>query len=326
MRFNTLLISIIFIFFTGCVGDKPITIKQKELPQWFKNPPKSNQTTLYSTGEGENRQEAINDALSLMTSTMSVSISSNFTSHTVTHNDLITQDTISDITSNVKKIRISTYKILKSEEFSYGRYLVLISSDKQELFKSLKDEVEQKLSLIDKKQQYSSIIEKLHNYKNAITALKAIPYTLLVMHELNGNFNQQSYLAKISNIKKRYQKAKSSTIWSIQTNNDAKALRYAIANALTKQQFNITKQPSKAKLKVFVKSKTKKTTAYGFMLANSYIDIVVKDRYGKILGSNTFKLVGHSATNYNLAKHEVVLKLKKKIEQEGIYNILGVSL
>jgi PBP1b-binding outer membrane lipoprotein LpoB len=49
---------ILLLIFSGCTGKpKPmIEVKQKALPTWIMNPPKSDSSALYGVGEGKDKK------------------------------------------------------------------------------------------------------------------------------------------------------------------------------------------------------------------------------------------------------------------------------
>lgn len=109
----------------------------------------------------------------MMASTLSVSISSQFNSKTVVKEGLqnsISSTVSNEVQSDVKKIRISHYEVLNSQEFGFEKYIVLIKSDKTKLFLSLKRELDQKFDLIENRvfqvKKDSSLV-KLKVYKES---------------------------------------------------------------------------------------------------------------------------------------------------------------
>ena len=113
------------MIFSGCFSKKEIDLRpQKVLPSWYANPLETTSTTLYSTGEGEDREDAVANALSMMASTLSVSIASQFNSKKVVKEGLqnsIDSTVSNEVQSDVKKIRISHYEILNSQEAGFKK-------------------------------------------------------------------------------------------------------------------------------------------------------------------------------------------------------------
>jgi len=82
--FSTAALFLNLLFFSGCgVKEEPEPLGRKSYPSWYIDPPKTTASTLYALGEGENRDEAVKNALNMMASTLSVSISSQYDSRSL---------------------------------------------------------------------------------------------------------------------------------------------------------------------------------------------------------------------------------------------------
>lgn len=329
--FLTALFSI--LLFWGCGSQKSIDLTPKtEVPPWYANPPQTTSATLYAIGEGQNREEAIANGLSMMASTLSVSIASQFNSKELVKEGLINsyQSTVSnEIQSDVKKLRISHYELLKSQEFGFRKYAVLLKSDKQKLYESLKNELDQKLTLIDKQKeslhQYD-VIKQLGIYKKSKSDIADVPYTLIVMNVLNGSFESKDYLDKIEAINSDYERLLSGITFSISSDAESKNLQAPISRGLSAEKLQIKNSSGSKHLNITIKSKIEKASSYGFTLARSAIEIAVKDNKGSVIGSNKLNITGQSTQGYEIAKESVAVKLNEKIKKEGIGKVIGLDL
>ncbi|MCD6433304.1 MAG: LPP20 family lipoprotein [Sulfurimonas sp.] len=334
MKIFIILLSLALLFLSGCsVQKRVVSVDKKELPAWFVSQPKTTSNILYATGEGKNREEAIKDALSLMSSTLSVYIASKFDSKKVENMGIINnyQQTIrSEIGSSVKKIRISNYELLKSQEFSFNRHIVLIKSDKKILFESLKKELEQKFMSIEKRQENlagQNILKQFRVCKDAKNSLINIPNTIIVMSVLDKNFDSSDYIEKLQSVNSDYDKLESNITFSIETNEEAKDLEPVIRSGLSKKRLQILaqKEDLNTHLRVIINSKIEKAKAYGFVLARSAISIVIKDYKGIIIGSNKLNIIGQSTQGYADAKEHVAEKLNAMVKKDGIEKVIGLS-
>lgn len=330
-----ILLSLALLFLSGCsIQKRVVTVDKKELPAWFVNSQKTTSNVLYATGEGKNRDEAIKDALNLMTSTLSIYIASEFDSKMVEKSGVLNtyqQTTSSEIKSSVKKIRISNYELLKYEEFSFNRYIVLIKSDKKKLFDSLKKELDQKFLTLQRRQESlenQNILKQFRACREAKDSLIESPNTLIIMNVLYSDFDASDYVEKIQSIENDYVKLQSSITFSIETNEEAKGLEAVIRSGLSAKELQVLNQKEELNthLTITIKSNIKKANAYGFILARSAISIVVKDYKGVIIGSNKLNISGQSTQSYSEAKEHVAMKLNKIIQKDGIEKIIGLSL
>lgn len=323
----------ILLFLSGCSSKEESHMVKKELPSWYVNPPKDSKTTLYATGEGRERKEAIADALNLLASTLSVSVESQFTLQQSVEEGLVTshqQSSQSRIDSVVEKVRISNYEIVESQEFGFKKYIVLIKSDKQKLFSSLKNELEQKFGTAQKEVESvkeSHALRELEIYKKIKTELADVRNTLMVMQALKSDFESHSYLKKAQNLTSLYDEQLSKISFSITCDDESKRLQAPIAEGLGLKKIQIESRNNKREhFNIEVRLKTKESFAYGFIMASSAIEIVVKDAKEVIIGSNKLNIMGQSIHSFDMAQESVAIKLDEMIKKEGIGKVLGLEL
>jgi len=320
------------IVLSGCGSQKRVVVQKKQLPVWYANPTKSTSTTLYSVGEGQNKQEAVANALNNMASTLSVSLSSEFNTKSVVKDGTIESyqtTSTNEVNTKVNTIRITNYEVINSNDFSFKRYLAEVKSDKRKLFIGLKQEIDQKLTMIQNEnievKNYNAI-KKLVTYKDAKISTSDIKTTLLVMSSLNPSFNDANYINKLQEIQNRYDRLLSKISFSIDSNNDAKNLKSSIANGLSAKKYSIKNASGINHFKIHLLSETSKAKSYGFDLARSAISITVKDNKGVIVGSNKLNITGQSTQGYAIAKENVAIKLNSMIKKDGIAKIIGLEI
>ena len=329
---HVIVLFLALLLLTGCSSKKRV-VAAKVLPTWYTQESKSNASTLYSVGEGEDKEQAIANALSAMASTLSVSISSEFNTKSVVRDGTISSmqtDSTNEIQSQVQKVRISNYQIVHAKEFGFQRYLVALSSNKERLFSSLNKEIMQKFDTVQSKfedaQKYN-MIKRLSIYKDAKEETADVKNTLLVMNSLKPRFNDKAYIDKLAEVENRYENLLSKITCSIDSNEQAINLMPSIANGLSLENYKIVKKANDNNhFKIRVVASITSARSYGFDLARSAISITVKDHQGTVIGSNKLNITGQSTQGYQIAKENVAVKLNAKILQEGIANIIGLEL
>lgn len=329
-----ILISLVIALFilSGCGSSKRVVIEKKELPAWYINPFKTTSSTLYSVGEGENKTEAIANALNSMTSTLNVSISSEFNTKSVVKEGSLESyqsTSTNEVKSKVEKISISHYEVVNSKDFGFKRYLVSIKSDKRKLFEGLKKELQLKFKLIENRnievENYNAI-KQLSIFKDARKSTADVKNIIAVMGSLNPSFSANIYMDKLQNIENRYEKLLSKISFSVDSNRDAVKLKPVILNGLSLKKYSIKKNGSNNHFKILISSNTAKARAYGFDLARSAIAITVKDSAGVIIGSNKLNITGQSTQGYKIAKESVAMKLNEMVKKEGIAKVIGLDI
>jgi len=324
---------VLLMVFNACSTIKEaIVVKPKVLPSWYTNPPKSNGKDLYSLGEGNDAQEATVEALSSLAATLSVSISSDYRAQTTVKEGIkssVDARYDSDIKSEVKKIRISSYEIIESQSLGFKHYAVLIKVNKQKLFRSMKQELDQKFTIIHaqkKKIATLNAIKQLAYYRKTKKSLENLPDTLIVMNILNENFEGDEYIRQTQEISWLYQDLLQEISFFIVSNKNGSILKSSLAKGLSDKRFKIQKAQNKFHFTIYVNAKIQKANSYGFTLARSEISIITKDTKGVIVGTNSLNIVGQSSQGYVIAKQNVALRLRALIEKEGIAKVLGLDI
>ena len=326
-------ISVSLLFFSGCGSQKRVVVAQKkEIPSWYQHPPKGSMSELYAVGNGRDKQSAITDALTQMISTLSVSVSSKFSAKTVVKEGSINSSSgiyTDESLSEVQKIRIGNYELLESQSLGFKNYAVLVRSNKKKLFDGMKKEIEQNFEIIEKERksvEHLNMMKHLSFYKKSKETLFLLPNTLLVMSELNAEFDGTMYLSKSQVINAEYEALLSSITFSINSNSEAKNLIAPIAKGISAKKFKIANSSGKKHFDIMIKSNIQRASSYGFTLARSAISITVKDSTNAVIGSNKLNITGQSSQSYSIAKENVALKLNALINKEGISKVIGLKL
>lgn len=323
-------VTVLGLLLAGCGATKEIEpAAKKELPSWYQAPPVSNSMTLYSIGEGKDKKEAIANALNYMASTLSISISSTYRAKTKVKEGLVNSqegEYNSDISSDVKKIRISNYEVMQAKSLGFKRYAVLIRSDKHKLFTSLQQELDQTISLAHSKEKNLSAdpLGKYLFYKELTKQFESLPNTLVIMKELNSGFNSAKYLQTINEVDKKYKYYQSNISFSVTSN--VKNLNTPIEKALSKRSFRVNNSTTKMHYKVSVDTSVTKANAYGFTLARAELHIVTRNYKGVSVASNILHLVGQSSQGYSVALQDLVRQLNDKIQKDGLDKVLNLNI
>jgi len=333
MRIVWIILLVLFgLNFTACSSAKRVDVAEKSLPSWYENPPRSSGSELYAVGEGRSKREAINNALSLLASTLSVSISSTFNAKTVVKEGRVDS---SDATytnqtqSEVKKIRITNYELLNAEQLGFKRFAVLIGADKKSLFRGLKDALDQQFMLIHAQQmsiKNENPLKQLAFYHNSLESLKNMQNRLAVMKVLNKSFDSTGYVSKRSHLEQEYNSVLNKITFFVNAAPSSRRFVPAVTSGITKQKFQISKSSNTYHFSVFINAKIVKVTAYGFSIARMEITFTTKDYKNRVIATNLIHIDGQSSQGYGVALQDLVKKLNRQIEKEGIFKILNLNI
>jgi hypothetical protein len=318
------------ILLSGCASSNRVVVKQKELPVWYTQPPVSNNTDLYAIGDGKNKQDAISNALSMLVSTLSVSISSKFSAKSIVREGRVNSSDATytnETQSETKKVRISSYEVLNTSELGFRKYAVLVKVNKQKLFNSLEKETQQKFEIIENKekiQENKNALDKLFFYKESLESLQNLPNTLTVMSVLNEGFDTKPYLDKYDALDRKYESyLKNITFW---VDSNYKPLVSPVSKGLSHKNIKIKNVSGVMHFHIYIKANIQKAAAYGFSLARANISITTKDSQLTTIATNSINLVGQSSQGYEIAKQDLVNKLNKLIQNEGIAKVLNINI
>ena len=330
---NVLLSFFILLFLSGCGSEKQLQITApKPLPSWYTNPPVSDSQYLYETADGVDKKEAVANALDAMVATLSVEVASEYKSKKTVRDGAVSSyqhDVDNTIKTKVNAIRVSNYKVMESKEQGFRRHLVLIQSDKQQLFESLKKELDEKIVLLTDQERHlgdKNIVGQLRFYREANSGFNSLASTLNVMNVLNRGFDSAPYLKTKSHYTTRYSDLLNKVTVSLESNRHADGLIAPVQAALNEKKIVVQKRQDSYHLTVHIEAEIHYVHEMGFDLARSAITITTKDHSGRTLGSNKLNIVGQSTQGNAIAKENVAIKLKRMIAKEGIEKILGVAL
>jgi len=318
--------------FVGCGSAKRVEVAQKQLPSWYEHPPRATSSELYAVGEGKSKREAIDNALALLASTLSVSISSDFNAKTVVKEGRTNSSDatyINQTQSEVKKIRITNYQLLNAAQLGFKRVAVLVKADKQTLFRGLKNELDEQFAVIESHQkniQKQNALKQLGFYNKSLQELQNLQNTLSVMKVLQENFDTRTYLQKREALLEKRDAILNKISFSVQADARAKRFVSVVESGLGKEKFRIKKSADKYHFSIFISAKIKRAQAYGFNIARAELSFTTKDSAGEVIATNVLHLDGQSSQGYEIALQDVTKKLNAKIEKEGIFKILNLNI
>lgn len=331
-RIFLVLITAFTLMIEGCANSKRVVIAQKQLPSWYINPPKSNAQTLYALGEGKNKREAVDNALSLLASTLSVSISSVFDAKSVVKEGSQNSNEatyVNQTKSEVQKVRITNYEILNAAQLGFRHEAVLIEADKRKVFLGLQDALEQKFLMLENEEkavQKENALKKLSFYQKAFESLVDVPNTLIVMKVLNENFNAATYLKKMNFYRKKYNSLHSKITFSIKAASNAVMFKKLLAKGLNRAGFKIQDRQDSFHFVITLKASIRKTESYGFSIARGVITLTTNDANNNIVATNVLHVDGQSSQGYAIALQDLAKKLDKIIQRNGIAKVLLINI
>lgn len=320
---------------SGCGSEpvKPLSTVEKPVPDWFLNPPQDTLKTLYGAGEGTTRKGAISAALVDLASKLSVEVSSTFeTNLTVTESTYtyIDRSSQKNIQSEVRNIRINQYQTEQVARLAYGKYVAVVSVQRQQLFKDLLNQQQQQmqsLEVAEKAETNKSDLARYLFYKTSLESLDSFRHRLLVMQTLNTNFSPRMFSEFLAAYETQVSTLKSHLIFTFEADADSTKMIAPLQNALTKEQFKVQKSTRPGTFSGYfkLKSNTQKSQAYGFYIVRLGLQIEVSDGVST-LGGQKLNLKGQSTQGYDQAIEFAAIKFQKQLETQGLNKVVGLNL
>ncbi|WP_457747268.1 LPP20 family lipoprotein [Sulfurimonas sp.] len=334
MRVVALILAVsMLMFLSACGSKKRVVVNKTALPAWYMHPPQSNEKELYGVGEGKDKQEAVLNALNMMLSTLSISISSDYRATTVikegTHFNSHDATYVNEVQSHMSTIRISNYEVLQRKKLGFKKYAVLLKADKTKIFNSLREELDLEFNSIYEAQkivQKENAIFQLAFYRDALNSFGNLKEKLLIMSTLKSQFDSTKYLQKYEALKKSYEDLKAKITFTVLQSKKIGEIKSIIESALVAKKFKIQKNKGARHFTISIKVDTTKSLAYGFILLHANIMLQTKDVRGVVVGSNSLSVSGQSSTTYDVAMHNVVRKFQQIVDEKGVAKILGLDI
>jgi len=312
----------IMVLFLGCMGGAP------SYPEWFSNVPQDNDRYIYGIGEGENKKEAMNNALNEIASKIHVSIesSSSIDVHiqTTNHGEEYTKNATQHIQNHVRKTEFSNYKVKKEKQLSSDRYIVLVEVDKPLNAQLLLDRINTHIA------KYNQLLSSTNN--NPITTVKAYSQAIQTIQNQDlmdcsiiKNFSPSSpvedHINKLLDIEQKMKAYQSNILFHIQGNSDP--YQNILRQAIAEKGFRIT-QDGDASINIEMNVEEKELSVLGNKILKSTIQMTVKSN-GKIIGKSRINVGAKSRSSYRQAREFTLKNFARRLKKEKlIENLLGI--
>jgi hypothetical protein len=329
MKIKELLLTFILVFFSACGAVASVKDNSQD---WVNNPPSDDAYYFYGLGRGDDLKTAKSDALSYISSNISVNVASTFNSSVTAQrygdNEEVIKDIKSDVVSKSKEIEYTNVKILKSKKTDDG-YVVLVRVDRKELAQNYK----RKLDSIDNeiKTQYgffqkASPFEKIKIASKIEELLKKTDEIFPLLHTIDKSFNDKPYINRYTNYTKEIKKAKNNLVIGFKYDENSQSLVDLLRDYLSKEGIKFNNNNYDVLIKITTKAKKRKYRSTNEKFANLVFalrktTITAEDKNGNILSEVVYKTKEGS----NLGFEDAIAKTKKyekKIKQLGVINFI----
>ncbi len=315
------------LFFAACGGSKaPQVISY---PSWYLAPPANNGASLYGVGDGRNLDEAKTSALNAIAASLSTTVSSEFKKSESTQSfngsEKAYHSALNTIKAQVKEIEFSDYRIIQNQVIS-DRVLLLVEVSRARLFQQQKEKLNrfsQELSQEQKEISRQSPLQKALLYSKQIAKTQKLQSMALLSKTINADFDTSPYFKQASDIKQAKHDTLNTIRVFVSADKQASVFIDTLKEGLNKA--GIKTVSNRAETNIHIKNDFQLDEIYGFKIAKARLSFSTKDAREKTIATSSFNLSGKSRYDYEKAKANAAQALSKKIDEEGIYTLLGIK-
>ncbi len=314
------------VAFSGCIGG--VAKKEVPLPQWYLQAPSNTALFLYGEGEGNNLEEAKQNALNTMAASLVVSVSSSMQTNTksilaVDGQASYSKDVSKNLKVEVQKIKFTNAKVKNSETIG-GKFYTLMEVNRQELFTQQKGEFDSKDSRIE--ELYSSLegkakLDQIHILQDMYPLLKEAKAQTIVLNAINNNFPYATYTKKYDSYMDKLDDIKSNCIVNVTTNQDEKYFSDNLIDLLNQNKFKISNNATNSDISIQLSTSPKYSIASGWNIAKVSTTLSVISN-GKVVSNKIITSLGRSSTSTESALEDASKKFRAEIEKQTLDSVI----
>lgn len=252
-------VSLGLFFFASCNGASVADQQNAAAAAWVSSAPNDTSTYYYGIGEGKTQTDAKNRALADISSRISVSIDSSFSSSLsasrLGNDEEVLSKVKQDVVAKAKEIEYSNVGI--EESYNDGNaWHVLVKVDRNELAKGYiakLDKVDNQIKDEWDIFQSATVFEKLKLSNKINTLLSQTDNFFSLITAIKPSFNDKKYLERYKSYTKAIREAQNDLVFRIQADEYSKSLASLIRSELSMENFKF----SDTKYNVLIKIRTK---------------------------------------------------------------------
>ena len=328
MKNLVLIIGLLFLSACGALNASQPT----DTKDWTQNPPADTAFSFYGVGYGDTLEEAKNDALSGISSKISVSVASTFnssvTARRVGDDEEVLKSIKNDVVAKSKEIEYSNVKVVKSKKTDDG-YAVLVEVNRDDLARSYKrklDKIDDKIQMEWELFQKASPFEKLKIANKIEHYLAQTDAIFPLLHILDEDFDDSQYTKRYKMYTKEIRKAKNNLKIKIVSDENSESLVSLLKEKLSDEGVKLSNNNYNVLLKITTKAKKRKYRSANPKFANVVFalrktTIKAYDGDGNVISNVVYKTKEGSTEGFEDAIAKTA-KYEKKIAQMGVFNFI----
>ncbi|RLA75133.1 MAG: hypothetical protein DRG11_02165 [Epsilonproteobacteria bacterium] len=313
-----LLYSMMVIFIVGCANDK----QNLGVPSWYLNSPQNSSTSLYGEGEGYDKKESINNALSSMSSKLIVSVKSIIDTTTTANSDqYYLKETTKNVVVEAKKIEFTNAKVYKIQQVN-GSIYTIMEVNRIELFDTKYNKFQTKHKSIQDRYNDIKRNSKMQQIKE-LTALKpkliSAQSKAILLNAINKSFDYEKYTSLYQSYINKIDKLKAKLVIKVASNHNREFFKDSMISALNTENYRVSSQ--NYDINIVLTNKIRYSKAMGWDIAK--VATTISSRTStKVLSTKIINTIGRSSSNKDNALNDASRAFEEKIKNIGINNLL----
>ncbi len=239
-RFGLVLLLSLITIYTGCSSNNEVTaphITSNHIVHWYQEPVPTDKRYIYGLGMGSSRQDAVYDALNNAISTLNVTVSSHYKRTTTVKsdngNEEFNESNQEDLDVIVKQIPINNYTVLNEEAITADSYAILLQINKNDLFTSLYNNIENNFKILEiKLQERHKTLDRILLYRKYMAILKGHMHFLGILRTLNPSFTATHFIEQYKEITKEHNQLLANKSFKLQITDPSHFYERAIKQGL----------------------------------------------------------------------------------------------
>lgn len=331
-KIKTVVILLSIFMFTACNGASPSEQQSDANAAWINSTPSDTTEYYYGVGEGKNQTDAKNNALADISSRISVSVSSTFSSSVSASRFGDNEDVLSkvkqDVVTKAKDIEYSNVGIEKSYHDN-ATWHVLVKVDREELagtyitkLNKVDNQIKNEWDIFSSSTVFEKL--KLSNRINELLGKTDNYFTLL--KTIKPSFDDQKYLKRYTKYTKEIREAQNDLVFNIKADENSKSLASLIRSELSMENFKFSRTAYNVLIKIRTKAVKRKIASANPQFAKMTwalrtTTIEAYDKTGKRVSNAVVKTKSGSLEGFTDALQRTK-KYEDIIAREGIINFI----
>jgi len=315
----------ITLFFIGCGGSNP---EPTAYPSWYLNPPQNSGNYLYGVGQGSDINSAKASALSAVSASLSITVSSELkkseSSSAFNGKESTYKSVINHVKADVKAMEFSDYKVTQNQVLG-NQFLVLVEVSRHRLFSDQKTKLDNYANELQNEQNnitQNTPIQQAFLYTKSLEKTAKLKSLALLTKSVDAHFDTKPYLKQATDIENSKQIALNKITVSLKASKEANVFMDALKEGLN--EAGIKTVTTNANTNIKLKNSFQTDKIYGYKIAKSNLTITTQS-HDKTLATKTLVFSGKSRYDYNKAKLNAANQLRSRIKKEGIFSVLGIN-